>query len=121
MFALWAYSVPTHRKATSPYLLRPHLFGVALPVKEDEAPDPIGIRLLGAQGKVAHPGDGAHAFEEFRLLHGLGVSGGKVLKALAGGGIIHAPGRSGIGKMRLLQPHYVVRPNHSAFATPLRS
>jgi hypothetical protein len=30
--------------------------------------------------------------EELRLLHAIGVSGGKVLKALAGKGIIHAPG-----------------------------
>ena len=49
------------------------------------------------------------------------VSGGKVLKALAGTGIIHASGRAVRGRIRLLQPHYGIRPNHSAFATLLRS
>ena len=41
---------------------------------------------------MAHPGDGADAVERLRPLRGLGVSGGKVLKAPAGAGIIHTPG-----------------------------
>jgi hypothetical protein len=75
------------------YLLGSQLLGVALLVEEDEPPDPVGIRLLGAQGEVAYPGDGADAVEQLRLLHGTQVSGGKMLKALAGAGIIHARGR----------------------------
>ncbi len=42
-------------------------------MKEDETSDPVRVRLLGAQGEVAHPGDGADAVEEFRLVHGLGA------------------------------------------------
>jgi hypothetical protein len=61
-------------------------------LEEDEAPDPVGESLFCPQAEVTQSGDGADAVEEPGLLHGLGVSGGKVLKALAGAGIIHARG-----------------------------
>jgi len=40
-----------------------------------------------------HPGDGADAVEQLRLLHGIKASGGKMLKALAVAGMIDARGR----------------------------
>src|ERR1044072_6757151 len=110
------------------YLFRSHSLRMALLVEEDETSDPIGVRLFSAEAEVAQSGDGADAVEELRLLHGLGVSGGKGLKALAGAGIIHAWRRTGrerfgfcspiteLGRnIRQLPPHYGVRPHDSAF------
>ena len=53
-------------------VLGTHLGRVAFVVEEDEAPDPIRVRLLGAQAQVAHPGDGADVVEELRLVHSRG-------------------------------------------------
>ena len=47
--------------------------------------------------------DGTDAGEELGLLHGLGVSGRKALKALAGGGSIHAWAQGREGKIRLFR------------------
>jgi hypothetical protein len=44
-----------------PDLFDAHISGVALAVKEDEAPDSIRVRLLGAQTQVS--GDAADAVE----------------------------------------------------------
>jgi hypothetical protein len=64
---------------------------------------------------VAHPGDGADAFEELRLVHGSRGVGRKVLKALAGGGMIDAAWLLVGEILRLPPPHYGVRPNDAAF------
>jgi hypothetical protein len=57
---------------------RPHFAGVALAVEKDEAFDPVGVCLLGAQAKVAQPGGGTDTIQESRLSHGREARG-KVL------------------------------------------
>jgi hypothetical protein len=91
-----------------PNLFRTHPLGAALALEEDEAPDPVGESLFCPQAEVTQSGDGADAVEEPGHLHGLGVSGGKVLKAAGG------------------QGHYTRAGAHceekcSAFTSPLRS
>ena len=72
-------------------LLLAHLRGVVLPLEDDVSPDPVRVSLLSPDREVAHSGDGADAVEELRLVHGGRGVGRKVLKALAGAGMIHAP------------------------------
>lgn len=87
----------------------------------DVASDPIRVRLLGAQAQVPHPNGGAHAVEQLRPLHGVGVLGRKVLSCLAGRGHYTCAGGRRRKKIRLLPPPYGVRPSGAAFTAPLRS
>lgn len=58
-----------------------HLRRVALPVEENEPPDPVRVSLLGSQAQVAEARDGADAFEESGLLHGDGCAGKKSVES----------------------------------------
>ena len=77
-------------------------------MEEDETPDRVRARPLGAQAEVAHPGDGADAVEEPRPVHGLGGVGWKNVESAGGRGQYTRAGADREVKV-------------SAFATLLRS
>jgi hypothetical protein len=99
-----------------------HLLGVALAVEEDEAPDPVRVRLLGAQAQVSEAGGATDAFEESGLLHGDKRAGQKSVESSGWAGALYTRrGRGGGEKIRLSTRHYRVRPNRSAFYSLLSS
>jgi len=48
-----------------------HFEGMSLAMKKNEAPDPVGIRLLGAETEVFTPDNVADLLEKFRLGWGI--------------------------------------------------
>ena len=55
-------------------LFDPHLLGVTLVMKDDEASDPLHIGFFGAEAIVSGAQSVTHLFEEFGLLTTTGVS-----------------------------------------------
>jgi hypothetical protein len=45
-----------------------HLPGMALPVEQNKAPDPIGVGLFGSNAEVFTPDDATNLVEQFRLV-----------------------------------------------------
>ena len=90
-------------------------------MKEDEAPDPVGIGPLGAEAEVAEASDGAHPVEKFGLfVHGREAAE-ICLSVRRGWVIIHTLGQVGRERERLFVPDDGVMPKSSAFASLLRS